>query len=393
MYRKTCVDINVDNIENNIKEIVNKYDYKYYIGVVKGNAIGHGMKLCKYITKFGINYLAVSSLEEALEARTYTNVPILILEPIHIDELKIAEKNNIAITLSNYDYYKQIDQSKFTNLKIHLKLNTGMNRLGISRKEEIEEIYNDLIDNSKVKLEGIYTHFATTGVNDKYFDNQLNKFVELTSNIDLKRIEMVHLGRSCTLEFHPKIPFANGIRIGLIMYGIGQTFNKYVGLKGKLRKIKYQLKRKKQNISKTYEFNDINLKTGIELNTEVIELQHLKSGDKVGYGLTYTANTDTTIAICPIGYADGLSLSFKDSKVSINNKIYKIVGLVNMGMITVEVDDNVKVGDKVTLLGGNINIKEIARLTNNTAYTVMAHINSNIPRRYFVNGKEDADEK
>ncbi len=393
MYRKTYVDINVDNIENNIKEIINKYDYKYYIGVVKGNAAGHGMKLCKYITKFGINYLAVSSLEEALESRKYTDVPILILEPIHIDELKIAEKNNISVTISSYNYYKRINKEDYSNLKIHLKINTGMNRLGVSNKEEITEIYNDLIDDERVKLEGIYTHFATTGVNDKYYDDQLNKFVELTSDIDLNRVEMVHLGRSCTLEFHPKISFANGIRIGLIMYGIGQTFNRYIGLKGKLRKIKYHFKRKIQNISKTYESNNINLKTGIELNTEVIELQQLKPGDKVGYGLTYTANANTKIAVCPIGYADGLSLSFKNSKVSINNKLYKIVGTINMGMITIEVDSDVNIGDKVTIFGGNVNIKNVARATNNTAYTVMTHIDSQIPRRYFVHGKEDSDEE
>jgi len=392
MYRKTYVDINVDNIKNNIKEITKKYEYKYYIGVVKGNASGHGMKLCKYITKYGINYLAVSSLEEALEARKYAKTPILILEPIHINELEIAEKNNISITLSSYNYYEQIKNKKFINLKVHLKLNTGMNRLGISDKREVNIIYNDLLNNKNIELEGIYTHFATTGVTDKHYDNQVEMFKKLTSDIDLSKIKIVHLGRSCTLEYHPKLPFANGIRIGLIMYGIGQTFPTYNGIKGKLRKIRNELIRKKMNISKTYESNDINLKTGLELKTEVIELQHLKCGDKVGYGMTYTASTDTTIAICPIGYADGLSLSFKNSKVSINDKLYNIVGLINMGMITIEVDKNVKIGDKVTVIGGNVNIKNIARMTNNTAYMVMTHINSNIPRRYFVNGKEDTDE-
>ena len=392
MYRNTVVNINVDNIKNNIRAITAKYDYKYYIGVVKGNAYGHGMRLCKYITKFGINFLAVSSLEEALEARKYTNTSILILEPIHIDELKIAEKNNISITLSNYDYYKKMLKENLTNLKVHLKINSGMNRLGISNKNEIEEIYNNLINNKNVKLEGIYTHFATTGSFDKIYDNQLDKFINLTSSIDLSKIEIVHLGRSCTLELHPKIPFANGIRLGLIMYGVGQTFKKYIGLKGKLRKIKHELKRKKLHISKVYKSNDIKLKTGLELNTEVIEIQKLNPGDKVGYGATYTALKETNIAVCPIGYADGLTLSYKNASVSINGKLYKIVGLINMGMITIEVDDKVKVGDVVTLIGKEANIKNIANSTNNTVYTVMTQINSNIKRKYYINGKEDADE-
>ena len=99
MYRKTYVEIDVDKIQSNVEKIVNKYnDYKYYIGVVKGNAYGHGAYLSKYIIDFGINYLAVSSLEEGIEIRNIVkDTPILCLEPIDFDALEVAIKNDITI--------------------------------------------------------------------------------------------------------------------------------------------------------------------------------------------------------------------------------------------------------------------------------------------------------
>ena len=99
MYRKTYVLVDCDKLENNIKDIKEKYnDYKYYIGVVKANCYGHGIESIKYLISGGINYLATSSLEEALKVRKmYKSIPILILEPIHYDDILIASKYNISV--------------------------------------------------------------------------------------------------------------------------------------------------------------------------------------------------------------------------------------------------------------------------------------------------------
>lgn len=389
MYRDLFVEIDVDKIQNNIKNIIKKHnDYEYYIGVVKGNSYGHGPYLVKYLEEAGINYFAVSNLDEALMVRKYTKKPILCLEPIDLKYMDIVSKNNITITISSYDYYKKLIKLDY-KLNAHLKINTGMNRLGISSIDEIKEIYDKLIDHDKIKLEGIYTHFATTGIRDKMYDNQVNKFLELTSSIDLDKLKIIHLGRSSALQLHPKLSFANGIRLGIIMYGIGQSFNRYLGLKGKLRKIKDTYIIKKNNISKVYSSSNLKLDTGFSLKTSVVEIQKIKRGDKVGYGCTYTALHDTNIAVCEIGYADGLSLKYKDSKVSINGKLYNIVGIVNMGMITIEVDDSIKIGDIVTIIGNDINIKKVASLLGVTPYVVMTSIDSKIKRVYVKNNKID----
>ena len=240
MYRNTYVEIDTDIISSNVRNIIKKYnDYKYYIGVVKCNAYGHGSFISKTLIENGINYLAVSSLEEAIDIRKYVDTPILCLEPINLEYIDDCIKSNVAITISNYDYYKELIDKNVKNLKVHLKLNTGMNRLGLSKTEEVTEIYNDLIENENIKLEGIYTHLSTTGITDKIYDNQISRFQELTKDIDLNKIEIVHIGKSSTLEYHPKISFSNGIRLGAIMYGIKQPSIDYSGLKGYIRKIKH----------------------------------------------------------------------------------------------------------------------------------------------------------
>lgn len=390
MYRKSYVEVDVDKIQNNVKNIISKYNnYKYYIGVVKGNCYGHGSYLASYLVESGINYLAVSSLDEAIDIRKYVDTPMLCLEPIDIEFLDKAVELNLAITVSSIEYYRELIKTDIKGLKVHIKVNTGMNRLGIDTIEEVEEIYNGLINNKKIKLEGIFTHFSTTGIQDKIFDYQLERFKYLTSTIDLNKIDMVHLGRSCTLELHPKIEFANGIRIGVLLYGINQTFRRYEGFKGKLRKAKHDYIVKKYNISKTYETSDLKVETGISLKTSIMEVNKLKKGQVVGYGGTYKADKDSYLAVCPIGYADGLSLNYRNCKVSINNKLYDIVGTINMGMITIEVDNTVKAGDIVTIFGENIDIKKTSSLIQATPYVVMTSIKEQLPRIYIKNGKID----
>ena len=132
MYRKTYAKIDGKILENNVKEIKKKYNqYQYYFGVVKNNAYGHGMHIVKNLVKGGINYLAVSSLEEALQVRKYTRTtPILVLEPIDLEYIDDAINNNITLTVESLSYLKQVIALPLSyEVKIHLKLDTGMKSL------------------------------------------------------------------------------------------------------------------------------------------------------------------------------------------------------------------------------------------------------------------------
>lgn len=384
MYRQTYLEVDCEKLKNNIIEIKKNYpDYNYYFGVVKANAYGHGSYIINSLIAGGINYLAVSSLEEALTLRTYNaEIPILVLEPIHLNYIETCIQNNITITVSNTEYFKNLLKSELSNtLKLHIKLDTGMSRLGIQTKEDFNFIIQNIPQNSKLFLEGIYTHFATSGILDKHWDNQLEKFKEITQNIDLSTIPIIHMGRSLTLVNHPKIPFCNGVRLGIIMYGMSQNMPKATGLKAILRNIRNNHTKKKLNISQTTTTNNLKLQTAITLYSEVIDLRKIKKNDFVGYGASYTTNTDSIIATIPIGYADGVPRKIKH--VVINNTKYNVVGDMCMDMLTVKVDNTVKLGDKVILIGGDkLPVKTVAHECGINSYTLFTGITTRVPRVY-----------
>lgn len=391
MYRKTYIEINLDNLCHNINNIVSTFDnYKYYIGVIKGNAYGHGEYIAKHITECGINYLAVSTLEEAINTRKYVNkdFPILCLQPINLDFIDEIIKNNITICISNIDDFNKLNKMNLkTPIKFHLKLNTGMNRLGVSNIEDVNKIFNESFKNNKLDFEGIFTHLCTSGVYDSLYNKQIKKFKYLTSEIDLSKIDIVHVGRSATLDFHNKLDICNGVRIGIMMYGINSLFPSNVGLRNKLRNLKYERIRKKYNLPIPNKTCKTNLKQALRLKSEVIEIQKVKKDDYVGYGYSTRIEKDGFIATIPVGYSDGILTNYNNFYVYINNKKYKVIGSINMGMISVLVDENVKIGDIVTIINDEVSYKVYAKSFNVTPYVLLTNLNRTIPRKYIKENK------
>ena len=398
MYRKTYVEVNIDNLKNNVENILNYYNnYEYYFGVVKGNCYGHGTThVINELIESGINYLAVSSLEEALEIRKINKeIPILSLEPIRLEYLDICIKNNITITVHDYNYAKELINKKIDKkIKIHLKIDSGMNRLGFKEKEQLNEIYNKFKNKENIEIEGIFTHFATLGINDKEWDNQLENFKKITSDINLKEIPIVHLYKSTAFINHPKLDFANGIRLGIAMYGY-YSEPKYntKGIKNKLRAIKRKINKKKNNISKTTTKLPIELKPAFKMYTEIMQVKKIKKGEFVGYGAMYRAKQDEIIGIMPVGYDDGIFRKSKGRDVEINNKKYKIIGDIGMGMTAVKIDNTIKMYDKVTLIGGEVPIKYVAIHNGTTIYETMCNIGKQIPRVYIKDNEVSAIEE
>ena len=213
MYRKTYIEVNIDNLQSNIKNLINKFNnYEYHFGVVKGNAYGHGSKAAKYVAEAGVNYLAVASLEEGINIRNEVpKMPILCLEPIDIEYLNKCIEYNITITIHSYEYFKNLKDVKLKKgLKVHLKIDSGFNRLGRDDKNQVKEIADYLHENKNIIFEGIFSHFATSGVADKEWDNQVESFLEITSLINLDAILIRHFAKSNALVNHPKLTFCNG---------------------------------------------------------------------------------------------------------------------------------------------------------------------------------------
>lgn len=387
MYRKTYARIDGGILEKNVKEIVNKYNYQYYIGVVKNNAYHHGIKVVNNLIRGGVNYLAVSSLEEALDIRKYnSSIPILILEPIDLAFIDDAINGKVTLTIDNLEYLKNLNKLELSfEVPIHLKVDSGMNRLGFKSKKELNEAVKLLEKNDKLVLEGIYSHFATTGVNDYHYDQQLATFKEITSEIDFSKIPIVHMDRSLTMVTHEKLDFVNGVRLGIVLFGFSGSRNTSKGFKSTLRNIKRSLYLKRHHVSSTFLQNDLELKTAFSLYSEVVSLRKVKRGEFVGYNATYKVKEDAFIATIPIGYADGVTKEF--GFVSIRDKKYSIVA-DSMDMLMVLVDEKVKIKDKVEIFGDTISIRNVAKRMGINVYHLFNQISNRVPRIHV----EDDDE-
>ena len=347
MYRKTYVKIYLKNIKNNVKKVINNYnDYDYYIGVVKADSYGHcDNKVVKAIIDGGCNYLAVATLDEALEIRKdFENIPILCLGLIDLDYIDICIKNNITITVDDYEYVKKITKKK---IKVHIKINTGMNRLGLKTKEEFNRIYKRII-NSNIILEGIYTHMFNAE-NKIITNKQEKKFEDIVDDVDLNTIKMVHLGASEYTLNYPKKKYVNTCRLGIVMYGLLE--------------------------------NNLNLESTFSLESEVIKINQVEN-ETIGYNGTYIAKNKELIAVVPIGYADGIIRKNTGRMEYINNKQYPIIGNICMDMLFVKVDESVSLNDKVILLKDINHIMETSKYLDTIPYEIICSISKRVPRIY-----------
>lgn len=348
LYRNTYVKVNLANIYENVTAVKNKYSYEYYIAVVKANCYGHGLRAIEPMLKAGCNYLAVATLDEAISVRElHPNIPILCLGIVYKKDLQICLDNNITITINSKDYYESIKELNLP-LKVHLKLNTGMNRLGIKDRADLDYIIHS-IEHTNYILEGIYTHIYNP---NSEFDthNQLDKFYNLCTNIDLSKIKIVHIAASDTLTKYSKPKFINGVRLGIVMYGFSQ---------------------------------ELELKSTFSLHSVIAQINDVNTEDKVGYEGNYIPTTNEKIGVVQIGYADGIARAYKGNSVFINDKEYSIVGNVCMDMLFIKLESNVKEYEEVTLLKDNVHIMQTSKHLHTIPYEIICSISNRVPRIYI----------
>ena len=374
MFRKTYLEIDLDSLKHNITEIRKNFgEYEYYFGVIKANAYGAGIYAAEAMIEAGINYLAVSSLEEALAVREINrDIPVLVMEPICFEGLTVAAKNKITVTVDNADYFNKMLESKL-KIKFHIKVDCGMNRFGLTDKNDVKHIVENADENAV--LEGVFTQLSS-GSGER-FKNQLDLFKERTSLIDLKKIKIVHIDRSLTLELHEKIDFANGVRLGIVMYGFGKM------------PAELSLKRKiinKITGKKPPESSKLSLKNVFRFYTEVLEVKRIKPGESVGYGGMFESKEDGFVAVLPYGFAD-FSLIGKTC-VYIGGRRRDII--VNyMDVTAAAVDSSVKPGDKVEIFGDELSPRAASRQAGVNVYKLITSITNRVPRVYVENGKSN----
>ena len=380
------VEINLDNLKNNVSNIINKFnEYKYYIGVLKSNAYSNGFYIVNTLIESGVNYIAVSNINEAINVREYNkDIPILCLEPIDIKYMDLVIKNNITITIHSLQYLKSLNINK--KVKCHIKIDSGMNRLGFKDRKEFNEAYKIISENNCLFLEGLFTHFATTGITDSFYNKQIETFKSITSDIDLNSIDIIHMGSGFDLVNHKKIDICNGIRFGTIMYGYDVSLSNYSNNRvGKLKSYRREFLMKKNNIDDIIFNTKLDLKPSLKLKSKVLQVKIINEGEIVGYGAEYTSKEKCYVATIGIGYESGIG---KNSRyVIINNKRYKTVGEISMCMMSVLVDNTIKEGMEVTLIGDGISIGEYSSYKGVSFHEALICIDRSLPRVYTKNDK------
>ncbi len=380
------VEINLSHLRDNVKAIIEKYpEYSGYIGVVKGDAYGHGMKSVQALYEGGLRYFAVSSLEEAKELRFYNaHVPVLCLEPVAIDRLAQAADLDLTLAVSDIEYLRDLLGAGLKHsFKLHLQVDAGFNRLGFKDKGEIKEAVR-LITDSPHFLEGIYQHFATAGIFDPHYDNQIKRFKELTSLINLSEIPMVHLGSGVSLLAHPKIDIATVTRMGLVMYGYNIGPTSYGnGVKDRLRELRDKRNQRKFNLTETIKDVKIDLKPAMWYKCRILQIKDVAAGEFIGYDASYQATELISIAVLPIGYNNGIGHRNNNRVVEINGRHYPIIGEIGMNMCCAKIDNRVKLTDTVTVLGGGISLGRFSRSSGLGLAEALVSVGKNNERIYL----------
>lgn len=370
-YRDTWAEIDLDCIKENVRQMKSLLPKDVALmAVVKANGYGHGdVQIAKAAIEGGASYLAVAFLDEALALRKKgINDPILVLGATRAEYINIAGKNNITLTFFQEEWVReaQAQLAQDVTIKLHLKLDTGMGRIGVRECPTVQTIETLIMDDKRMELEGVFTHFATADSPDlHYFKLQLQRFEELV-NAFQTRPKMLHVSNSAA-ALRNIAPYLKGIRFGIAMYGLTPS-----------PEIKEEL--------------PFQLKPAFSLRTKLVHVKKLLPGEKVSYGATYEAKGEEWIGTLPIGYADGWLRKLQGQEVLIEGMRVPIVGRICMDQCMIKLPFELPVGTIVTLIGVNqgemISIDEIAEKLETINYEIPCMITNRVPRVYIQDGKQ-----
>lgn len=371
--KRAWAEISLGALENNIRAISSMlHSETSLMAVIKANAYGHGEdEILKKLCECGINYFAVSNLDEAVSVRKHCpDGEILILGYTPPEFAAELEANNIIQGVLSFDYARKLSQNASSEVRCHIKVDTGMGRIGLKYHTPLEcadEIRN-IAALDKLSVEGIYTHFAVADADDEesceYTENQADFIISTYDLLKSEGIVLPHLHflNSAGLCYHNN-KRSTLARAGIIMYGLHPN---------------YPLKL------------PIEIEPVMTLKAVVSQVKELEKGDSVSYGRIYRAPEDNiTAATVTVGYADGYSrLLSEKAEVLVNGKRCPVIGRICMDQLVLDVSHagDVREGDIVTLIGKDgseeITADELASLYGTIGYEVVCGISKRVPRIY-----------
>jgi alanine racemase len=361
--RPTYLEVNLSQLKLNLDNIRKHVSPAKVLVVLKANAYGHGVDgVAPFIAPFA-DYLGVALVEEGIHLRKMgIGTPILVMGGTLPEQLPDFIEYDLTLSATSVALLTAAEQlavSTRKRIKTHLKIDTGMERLGVREYEALPLIEKSLAC-SHLDLEGIFTHFANSEVLDKiHSDLQLERFEEVLSIYE-KRSEAVprirHAANSGATLLLPQSHY-DMVRPGVLFYGIYPA----------------------RDIGKI-----IDVKPAATWKSKVVYSKITEAGRTVSYGSLWQAESPTRIVTIPCGYADGYFRRMTNqARVLINGKSYPQVGRICMDQFMVNAGgDDIKVGDEVTLLGDGVAAEELADWTGTNEYEVMTNISARVPRVY-----------
>lgn len=335
------------------------------LAVIKANAYGHGLKPVAKSLAPHVNYFGVSSIQEALALKEMElGVPILIFGRFFPEELPTLIMEGITLSVSSLDEAQDISEisaSMNRKTRVHIKVDTGMGRMGIPLRESITAI-EKMAGFSSLTLEGIYTHFPTAEAEDDFTLHQLAEFSAMLRELEKRGIpfRFRHAQNSAGIV-RLQEDLLNMARPGLMLYGIYPSKNLH---------------------------EDASLSPILSLKSRVNFIKTIHAGQSVGYGRTFTASHATRIGILPIGYSHGYPWAASGKSFClIQGRRYPLVGRVSMDYVAVDLgDDLVNAGTEVTLIGENgsdkISAEDLSSWAGTIPYEIVTQLAPQIPRYY-----------
>ena len=371
--RPVWAEINLDNVKHNIKEVKNIVKKDTIVcAVVKADGYGHGaVELTKVLLNNGADRLAVATLGEAVQLRKagYT-VPIMVLGYTPEVQGQIVIDNNIIQTVYTYEqaiYFSNTAKETNQQLIIHLKLDTGMSRLGFQPNDESINDIKEIFKLPNLTVEGIFTHFATADdKNKEYTYKQFNIFMDFVNKLEEEDciIPIKHVSNSAAIIDLPEMNL-DMVRPGIILYGLYPS----------------------DNVNK----EKIRLKQVMELKAKISHIKVLPKDNGISYGLKYTTQDNEKIITIPIGYADGYTRMMSGkAQVMVKGKVIPLVGRICMDQCMANATGvDVKAGDEVILYSNDresgITINDIANKLGTINYEVVCMLGKRVPRVYLEN--------
>ncbi|WRC83749.1 alanine racemase [Helicobacter pylori] len=376
LKRASFVEVNTASLRHNfsaVKSIVPKD--AHIMAVVKANAYGAGaIKASEIFLQEGANYLGVATLDEALELRShFSKTPILILGYSPNSNASMLIDNDLSamiFSLEQAEVFSQMALKSQKRLKIHLKIDTGMHRLGLEPNFKSIEIIKKIRALKGLEVEGIFTHLSNADANIKtHAKNQMkafNAFLEqlLDQKIEFQYRHAYNSAGILSLCNGNENRFLNLYRPGIMLYG----FYPSNGMKETCPTI---------------------LKNVISLKAQIVQIRSVKKGEFIGYGEHFYTNEETLVGVLALGYADGLMRALGNRiQVAINNQLAPLIGKVCMDQCFVKLNNiQAKEGDEVILFGDKSakanDASEIAALLNTIPYETISTLSKRLERVYI----------